>query len=65
VEYIYSFQPSYTTADFTLLYKPSDDKWSLSLWGRNLSNEAIKAALNPMILQAPRTYGVTFTAHMD
>jgi len=65
IETIYSLQPSYTTEDFTLLYKPTGDKFTISAWVRNIGDKAIKGSYFPMILGAPRTYGVTLTARMN
>jgi len=65
VENPYGNQPGYGTENFTLTYKAGDGKWTLALWGRNLSDEAVKNSLNPMILNAPRTWGATIQAHLN
>jgi iron complex outermembrane recepter protein len=65
VENAYGNQPGYGTENFSLTYKAADGKWSLALWGRNLSDEAVKNSLNPMILAAPRTWGATISAHLN
>lgn len=64
VEYGYSFQPGYATENFSLTYKSADAKWSLALWGRNLSDEAVKIQLNPAIIGEPRTFGFTVQGHL-
>ena len=64
VEYAVSFQPAYTSYEASLTWSSADDKWSLAAWGRNLSNEAIKVSLNPMMIGEPRTYGLTLSARM-
>lgn len=65
VENVYSHQPGFGTVDFSLLYTAPDGKWTLSGWGHNLGNIAIKTQLNPMILNEPRTYGVTLNASLN
>lgn len=65
VENAYGNQPGYGTENFSLTYKAADGKWTLALWGRNLGDEAVKSSLNPMILNAPRTWGATVQAHLN
>jgi iron complex outermembrane receptor protein len=65
IETIYSFQPSFVTGDFSVLYKKADDNLSISAWVRNVSNKAIKGSYFPMIIGAPRTFGLTITAKFN
>jgi outer membrane receptor protein involved in Fe transport len=64
VEYNVSNQPAYSTYEFSATLMPAADKWSVSVWGRNLGNKAIKQSLFPMTLNDPRTYGLTLSARM-
>ena len=60
-------QPAFTMTDANLTYRAASDKWSVSLWGRNLENSAV---LGPGAyvgagtiggvywLLPPRTYGL-------
>jgi len=64
-----STQSAYAQENASATYTPADERWSLNLYGRNLSNKAIKSAyynLGPSgtvyLLQPPRTFGVTLNA---
>jgi iron complex outermembrane receptor protein len=63
-EFAESNQPAYSTYEFTLTYSPSDGKYSVAAWGRNLGDYAVKEALVPVTIGPPRTYGVTISAHL-
>jgi iron complex outermembrane receptor protein len=66
-------QESYTKTDASLTYFAADDHWSVSLWAKNLENEAVLAAtaggssspLQPAgattNLEQPRMYGLRAT----
>ncbi|MBK7902977.1 MAG: TonB-dependent receptor [Proteobacteria bacterium] len=68
-------QESYTKTDASLTYFSDDEKWNVSLWAKNLENEAVLAAtaggsgspLEPLgattNLEPPRTYGLRATFH--
>ena len=57
-------QPAYWTYDAAILFAGAGDKWTFNVYGKNLSNEAIKSNVlaGSMMLSAPRTYGVAFNA---
>jgi iron complex outermembrane receptor protein len=62
-------EPSHSVVNASLTFRPPSKGWSLQLWGKNLSNEEIRAAgLSRLEGEmsapaAPRTYGLTVTAH--
>ena len=68
-------QEGYTKTDASLTYFSDDEKWNVSLWAKNLENEAVLAAtaggsgspLEPLgattNLEPPRTYGLRATFH--
>ena len=60
-------EDSYTTIDAGLTYAPASDNWSLTLWGKNLTDEdklydtnfsSLGGIRNKMLI-SPRTYGLT------
>ena len=65
-------QESYTWIDASLTWRSADDKYSLGLWGRNLTEEEVSTGgfVSPFTnpggglvygtQRAPRTYGVSF-----
>lgn len=59
-----SFQPSYHKSNVFLTYGAAEGKWDLRVWIKNLENEAVvTTAVGPaLLLQAPRTYGVSISA---
>jgi len=67
-------QGGYTTANANLVYTSADERWSLELWGRNLTDKTylVSAApdTNPAnqntgtgYLAVPRTYGARVAVH--
>jgi iron complex outermembrane receptor protein len=61
-------QPDYVMFNGRLALSPISEKWSVELWGRNLTDEAIQQIAFNVPLQGnargaflgdPRTYGVT------
>ena len=61
-------EPAYTLVDLRLMYRFSDERFQIGLWGENLTNERyrlttnISANLDGEVLAKPRTYGVEFKA---
>jgi iron complex outermembrane receptor protein len=61
------WQESYTLWNAGLFYEPDDADWSISLYGKNLSEEVVIGQSNNAgpnvvgVLQNPRTYGITAT----
>jgi len=66
------FQEAYTKTDVNLGYYSSDDSWSVSIWIKNLEDQAVQAAAAPgsaifdpgpgaVFLEAPRTFGITYS----
>ncbi len=59
---------SYTLLDASLTYASADERWSVGLWGKNLTDELVEAGSFTVGLTrtvgrlylAPRTYGVVF-----
>ncbi|MFT4197218.1 MAG: TonB-dependent receptor [Pseudoxanthomonas sp.] len=61
-------QKAYTLYDASLSYDVLDGRYTISVFGNNLSNEPVITQANPAgptntmgVLNAPRTYGVSFT----
>lgn len=64
-----AFQPSHKRINASVRYSTGDSGWSIEAWGRNLTNEAVKAnniVAAPLFafaqvgsLYPPRTYGLT------
>jgi iron complex outermembrane receptor protein len=61
-------QSAYTLYDASVSYDVLDGRYTVSVFGNNLSNEAVITQANPTgsvttmgVLNAPRTYGVSFT----
>jgi iron complex outermembrane receptor protein len=60
-------QEAVTTLDASLRFTSPDDRWSVNVWGKNLTNETIymgtfilnSSRINAGFLAAPRTFGVT------
>ncbi|MFC4347096.1 TonB-dependent receptor [Kordiimonas lipolytica] len=60
-------QEGVTTMDASLRFTSPDDRWSVNVWGKNLTNETIyqgtfilnSSRTNAGFLAAPRTFGVT------
>jgi outer membrane receptor protein involved in Fe transport len=70
----YNTSEAHTLYDAHLSYQSADSRWRISLWGRNLTDEAYKThnvtivvTPTPLVVAAmdtyalPRTYGVDFT----
>jgi len=64
-------QSAYTKYNAAARWSPSDDRYEVSLWGRNLSNVAsieylstLASGLRNGTYAAPRTYGITVEYHM-
>jgi hypothetical protein len=61
-------QDDYLLVNTTLNWTSTDGRYSVSLWGRNLTNEAVLASFQTSEVGAlgnyrlPRNYGVTFSA---
>lgn len=61
------WQGSYTLWNAGLFYEPEDANWSISIYGKNLSEEVVIGQSNQAgpnvvgVLQNPRTYGITGT----
>ena len=59
--------PAFWKTDLSLTYRAPDDRWTLSIWGRNLEDNATYSAFTPsrlgngaysnVYIDAPRTYG--------
>ncbi len=63
-------QPSYTRVNSSIAWQPSDHRYVVRLWGRNLTNEAVisyggtlVSGLRTVGYEAPRTYGITLEYH--
>jgi len=63
------YAPSYYDLSASITFQPSSDKWSVSVWGKNLTDETIVVAGSDIslfdvlsILPGPR-YGVNMTYH--
>jgi outer membrane receptor protein involved in Fe transport len=63
-------QPSYTRLNSSIAWRPSNHHYGVTLWGRNLTNEAVisyggtlVSGLRTVGYEAPRTYGITFEYH--
>jgi len=63
IESAYSYQPSYWTQGLNTTYTAASGAWSVNAYVRNLSNYAVKTALNPQEISEPRTYGVVGSWH--
>lgn len=61
-------QPSYTTVDASITWKSSDDRYSVSLWGRNITSEkiylyALISGNGDLVsYRKPATYGISATS---
>ncbi len=60
-------QPGYTKLNTSIEWRPAQRHYSVLLWGRNLTNEAVFSyggtlvnGLHTVSYEPPRTYGVTF-----
>lgn len=64
-------QKSYSLLGASATYRFADDRYSVSVWGRNLTNETYLESVtsgnrNSRVgYNAPRTYGVTFRAEFE
>jgi iron complex outermembrane recepter protein len=63
-------QSAYTRLNSSIAWQPSDHRYVVRLWGRNLTNEAVisyggtlVSGLRTVGYEAPRTYGVTLEYH--
>jgi hypothetical protein len=63
-------QPAYTRLNSSIAWHPADHRNGVTLWGRNLTNEAVisyggtlVSGLRTVGYEATRTYGVTFDYH--
>jgi len=57
-----SDQGGYAELDTQLSFKSPHNHWGVTLFGRNLTDRAVKSAYLPpgnLLLQVPRTYGIT------
>jgi iron complex outermembrane recepter protein len=60
-------QPSYNLVNSAISWIAPDDRFTASVWGKNLSNEIVANALLSSAIgslatyQAPRTFGVSVT----
>lgn len=58
------WQPAYFKYDAFLNITPTESKWAVNLYGRNLSEEVIRDLVGTdMNIQAPRTFGATLTVN--
>lgn len=52
--------------DARVIYTPASDRWSVSLWGKNLSDEVVRSFQGAFLganfgaYAPPRTYGLSF-----
>ena len=64
-------RPARTLLDTYLSYSPASERWRMSLWAKNLTNEdyVIRvsniAAFNQVVVGPPRTFGVSLTASFN
>jgi iron complex outermembrane recepter protein len=61
-----SDQAGYYKADVSASFVPRSRNWTVTAYGRNLADKAVKSAYLPapyLLLQPPRTYGVVVNAH--
>lgn len=67
-------EPSRSLYNLNLSYAPDDERWDLTLWGKNLTNEyyrtQVQSALRDKVgiistLGEPRTYGLTFRLNLS
>jgi iron complex outermembrane receptor protein len=62
-----NFEPGYGTVDARVGFGAADGKWSVVIWGRNLTDELYRTSIIPFfgdehsVFAAPRTYGVKGT----
>ncbi|MEI9996970.1 MAG: TonB-dependent receptor [Rhizomicrobium sp.] len=69
----YAYQDAYGLTNFGIGVKTSDGKYSLLLWSKNLADQRYligiggASAITPVVgvLGDPRTFGVTFDAHVE
>jgi len=65
-----SFIPSHGFVDASVTYRPPGERWSVSLWGRNLGDTFTYQLINGSAIpgpgagfpEAPRTYGIRINA---
>ncbi len=68
------YQAPYSKTDVLLAYHAANEAWSLGVWVRNIGDQDVQAASAPgslyfdpapgaTYLEAPRTYGIRFTAN--
>lgn len=60
-----AYQPAYHQTDLHLGFTAADGTWGVSAFVNNLENEAVRSAVFPnnrVMLEAPRTYGMTLNA---
>jgi iron complex outermembrane recepter protein len=61
-------QPAYNSINASVYVHPKNQPFSIGLWGRNLSNQAVYTAVSGNAVTSlaqyapPRTYGIKFTA---
>jgi iron complex outermembrane recepter protein len=65
-------QNDYTRLNSSIAWRPADHRYGVTLWGRNLTNEAVisyggtlVSGLRTVGYEAPRTYGITFEYHYN
>jgi outer membrane receptor protein involved in Fe transport len=63
-------QPAYTRLNSSIEWRPSSHRYAVTLWGRNLTNEAVisyggtlVSGLRTVGYEPPRTYGISFEYH--
>jgi iron complex outermembrane receptor protein len=59
-----SHQAAYCEVDASAGFDAADGKWSVNVWGKNLSSVVVKSNYvgNNMTLESPRTFGVVLSA---
>ncbi|MGC4029888.1 MAG: TonB-dependent receptor [Steroidobacteraceae bacterium] len=66
----FSRQKAYTKSNLSLTYTPSESKWQLQAWVRNIEDVAVRTNINATLnnetinLAPPRTYGLTISAKL-
>jgi len=61
-------QPAYNSINASVYVHPKNQPFSIGLWGRNLSNQAVYTAVSGNAITSlaqyapPRTYGIKFSS---
>jgi outer membrane receptor protein involved in Fe transport len=65
-------QLAYTRLNSSISWRPSNHRYGVTLWGKNLTNEAVisyggtlVSGLRTVGYEPPRTYGITFEYHYE